>query len=309
MMERILSENLKKFRAARGMTQEKVAAALNINAQTVSRWECGATLPDVLTLPELARLYGVTVDDFYKVHSAAYGNYAQRLASLYEKTMDPEDFLRCVLEFQKLEHDGSMSTNDKWELAATYHIMMCDCKEKALEWYDRVIADGPEASEHAWRRSRSMKNKLLFLLGQGKEVVHRQEERCAAAPGDQQERLFLVEAYMLAEEYEKAYEAFRAAAEAFPENWVFFIHGCNICSRLGKFDEALSCCDRAGELGTDYCSEYYARAECYQRMGEYEKAYQTYMEAAEIYRRSGYDVEADMVEEDARRILQEHEKD
>ena len=65
-MNNIFIENLKKFRLAKGFTQEQVADKLNVNTQTVSRWECGTTLPDVLTLPVLARLYEVTVDDFYK---------------------------------------------------------------------------------------------------------------------------------------------------------------------------------------------------------------------------------------------------
>lgn len=101
-MNNIFTENLKKFRLAKGFTQEQVSDKLNVNTQTVSRWECGTTLPDVLTLPVLARLYEVTVDDFYKKSTVAYDNYAQRLASVYEKTRDPEDFIRCRIEYQKL---------------------------------------------------------------------------------------------------------------------------------------------------------------------------------------------------------------
>lgn len=66
MTNRILAENFKKIRLTKGFTQEQVADALMVNAQTVSRWECMATLPDIITLAELAKLYGVTVDDFYK---------------------------------------------------------------------------------------------------------------------------------------------------------------------------------------------------------------------------------------------------
>lgn len=83
MTNHVLSENFKKFRTAKGLTQEQVAHVLNINAQTVSRWECATTLPDALTLPELAKLYGVTIDDFYRKHSVAYDNYAQRLSAVY----------------------------------------------------------------------------------------------------------------------------------------------------------------------------------------------------------------------------------
>ena len=49
------TKNLKRFRTAKNMTQEQVAQALGVSTQTVSRWECGTTLPDVAMLPEIAR--------------------------------------------------------------------------------------------------------------------------------------------------------------------------------------------------------------------------------------------------------------
>ncbi len=53
MNNTVLSKNLKKLRLEKNLTQENVAATLGLNPQTVSRWECGVTLPDVLTLPEM----------------------------------------------------------------------------------------------------------------------------------------------------------------------------------------------------------------------------------------------------------------
>ena len=302
MTNTIFAENMKKFRTAKGLTQEQVACALNINAQTVSRWECAATLPDVLTLPELARLYGVTVDDFYKKRSIAYDNYAQRLSSLYEKTLDPEDFLRCVLEYQKLMKHGSLSAADKWNYAVVHHIMLCDCKEKALQWYNKAIAEGPEADAHVYGRATSLRNKLLFELGRGGEVLQAQKNAVTTAPNDPQAWEFLIEAHILAEDYEEAYAVFKKAVQKFPNNWVFYIHGGDICSSLKKYDEAFEHWDKAGTLGTDFYDEYYCKAYGYEAMGEYEKAYQTFLELADLLRRDSYDVEADMAVEDAQKI-------
>lgn len=233
-MNTVLSENFRKFRTAKGMTQEQVAAVLNINAQTVSRWECAATLPDVLTLPELARLYGVTVDDFYKKSSVAYDNYAQRLASVYEMTADPEDFLRCILEFQKLMKAGALSMADKWNLATVYHQMFCDCKEKALQWYDRAIADGSTTNPHVYSRARSLRMKLLFEIGRGNEVIAQLREACGSASADPQEWSLLLEAYILSGSYEEGYAAFLRASRMFPGNWGLYIYGGEICQALKK---------------------------------------------------------------------------
>ena len=142
-MNNIFSNNLKKYRIAKGFTQEQVAEKLNVNSQTVSRWECGTTLPDVLTMPALAGLYEVTVDDFYKKNSVAYGNYARRLTSVYEQSHDPEDFMRCRIEYEKLIKKGEMSTEDKWLYGWIHMYMMNYCRDIAVEWYDKAVSDDP----------------------------------------------------------------------------------------------------------------------------------------------------------------------
>lgn len=140
MNQNVFSENMKKFRQAKNFTQEQVAEKLSVTSQTVSRWECGTTLPDVLMLPEIAKLYGVLVDDLFKKQSIAYENYAQRLATVYERTRDPEDFLRCRIEFQKLIKNGedALSLEDMWQYAWLHADMGNHCDKQALLWYDKV---------------------------------------------------------------------------------------------------------------------------------------------------------------------------
>lgn len=58
-MNQILSQNLKRLRTEKNYTQEEAARLLGVTAQTVSRWECNTTLPDVTLLPEIAKLYCV----------------------------------------------------------------------------------------------------------------------------------------------------------------------------------------------------------------------------------------------------------
>lgn len=44
------------------MTQQQLAATLNVSHQAVSKWENGAALPDVQTLMDLSRLFGITME-------------------------------------------------------------------------------------------------------------------------------------------------------------------------------------------------------------------------------------------------------
>lgn len=302
----VFSENLKKFRLAKGLTQEQVAEILLVNAQTVSRWECGTTLPDVMMLPELARLYAVTVDDFYKKTSVAYDNYAQRLAAVFEKTKDPEDFMRCRAEFQKIMKQGELSTADKWQYAWIHHFMLRYCQKMALEWYDRAIADGFEEDSWAYRRARSLRIGLMQEVGRLHEVIREQEDKCYGAPQDAVEWICLLDAYFAAERYEDAYACFSKAIELFADNWILCIYGGDICEALKKYEEAFSWWDKAGELGTDFCEELYSKASCYDDLGEHQKAYNTYMALSEKLRTMQYDVEAEMAEKEAVRIKMTH---
>lgn len=60
-----MGKEIRRLRNARGLTQEALAAALNVTAQTVSKWERGNCVPDVQLLPELAVFFGVTIDQLF----------------------------------------------------------------------------------------------------------------------------------------------------------------------------------------------------------------------------------------------------
>ena len=57
-----LSENLKKYRIMKNLTQEDVAEYLGITSQSISKWERGETYPDITFLPALANIYETSID-------------------------------------------------------------------------------------------------------------------------------------------------------------------------------------------------------------------------------------------------------
>ena len=57
------------FRNARqhaGLTVAKVMEALHVSDAAVYQWETGVTTPSAKRLPEIAKLYGCTIDDLLK---------------------------------------------------------------------------------------------------------------------------------------------------------------------------------------------------------------------------------------------------
>lgn len=58
----IVGKTIAALRQSRGMTQQQLAATLNLSHQAVSKWENGAALPDVQTLLNLSRFFGITME-------------------------------------------------------------------------------------------------------------------------------------------------------------------------------------------------------------------------------------------------------
>lgn len=56
-------EKLKKVKEEQGLTQQSLAERLYVTRQAVSRWECGARYPDLLTAKKIATILNVSLDE------------------------------------------------------------------------------------------------------------------------------------------------------------------------------------------------------------------------------------------------------
>ena len=61
-----ISERLKEARQNAGMTQEQVAEKIMVSRVTVSHWENGKSLPDIVSLISLSDLYSISLDELLK---------------------------------------------------------------------------------------------------------------------------------------------------------------------------------------------------------------------------------------------------
>lgn len=61
-MKNILPERLKTLRLEKGLTQQQLADALNMNSVTYLRYEKGQREPSIDTLIEIAEFYSVSID-------------------------------------------------------------------------------------------------------------------------------------------------------------------------------------------------------------------------------------------------------
>ncbi len=57
--------NIRKFRMSAGLTQDVLAFKLGVKRQTISMWETGESAPKTEMLPEIAKIFGCTIDDLF----------------------------------------------------------------------------------------------------------------------------------------------------------------------------------------------------------------------------------------------------
>jgi len=65
------ARNLANYRKRIGLTQLQLAEKLNYTDKSISKWERGDGLPDIVMLASLAELFGVTTDDMLSDKPAA----------------------------------------------------------------------------------------------------------------------------------------------------------------------------------------------------------------------------------------------
>ena len=57
-----MGEKLQLLRKSRGLSQEQLAAELDVSRQAISKWECGDSTPDLDKLRSICTYFGVTTD-------------------------------------------------------------------------------------------------------------------------------------------------------------------------------------------------------------------------------------------------------
>ena len=95
MYECKIAEKLVEFRTSKGVTQEDVAQSLSISNRTVSKWETGASMPDLPMIVELAKYFEITTDALLGLSETKKRNTKEEVCSLFEGLDRRESVLKA----------------------------------------------------------------------------------------------------------------------------------------------------------------------------------------------------------------------
>ncbi|MBR3381775.1 MAG: helix-turn-helix domain-containing protein [Clostridia bacterium] len=144
-----LGKKIKQLRFKAGLTQEQLADKIGIGAQSVSKWENSVAMPDITTLPLIAEVFGVSIDDLFDLTNE------QRLNRI-ENRLDAEDELpRDVFaefeEFLKTQLDDKQNGKRATELIAyLYWHRMEQYGRKASRFAKDAIRRTPGEKHCQW---------------------------------------------------------------------------------------------------------------------------------------------------------------
>lgn len=91
-----LGENIRRNRRLLDLTQEQLADRLGVSFQSISRWETGATYPDMELLPEMAKLFSVTVDELLGYNESEEKTPYQEIEDALGNALKNEDIEESV---------------------------------------------------------------------------------------------------------------------------------------------------------------------------------------------------------------------
>ena len=75
--ENIFGPKISYYRKLNGLTQSDLAKLIGVSCQAISKWEQQVCCPDILCLPKLAAIFGISIDELFGVSREREAVYEQ----------------------------------------------------------------------------------------------------------------------------------------------------------------------------------------------------------------------------------------
>lgn len=87
MKKKTLGMMISSLRKERGMTQLDLAEKMGVTDKAVSKWERDLSCPDVNTIPKLAEVFSISVDELMQVKAESQGEDKKNITSMIHMIM------------------------------------------------------------------------------------------------------------------------------------------------------------------------------------------------------------------------------
>ena len=302
-----MGAKIRQLRQGCGLTQEELGNELGVSPQAVSKWESGATLPDIQLLPELSALFGVSIDELFSItdesrmdrieNMVCYTRFipekdfsdAERflrdkmlenshkaratlaLASLYvKKGREYMDLARPLArEALLLNPDRKMAHNMIFDSEGVpCHDWNEDNRWELIDFYKDFIRNHPDnVAAVRW---------LLDLLAESGRAKELREYITLMDGMDHSYRtdFYLGRAAQIEGDMEAAFRCWNHMVEEYPDEWCAWSLLGDALAYACRYDEAMACYQKSMEIQEKprYMDNPVAMAQIAEIQGDYEKA-------------------------------------
>lgn len=314
-----IGNQIRALRAQRGVTQETVAEALGVLPQTVSKWETGATAPDIALLPAISAYFGVTIDELFALtdeqrverirnmlwdqrdaDEAALGREAAFLldkARREPKNSEPMAVLAWMENYMADGHHRRAEyyakealgrdpddRNAHAELAEAVGIGYPDwyagTHRWIIDWYEEFIGKNPTCRRaYMWLMDALMEDGRLGEAGEWCERMGRIEHTFRTPD-------YRAKIAWLRGEREKAMEIWEEMCREFPDDWMAWAKRGDSLAAGGEYELAARCYEEAKkhQSAPRFTDPQEALAQLYERLGDIPAAIASLEEEIEIMR-------------------------
>lgn len=183
MNEEKISKLIKIIRKENNLTQNEFAEKLGVTYQAVSKWENGKSIPDILTLKEISKMYDIDINDLLD------GKNTKRKRSklliiliaiiilcviiiifIYNKN-DSFEFKKISSKCSTFETNGIVAYNKNKTSLSINQINFCGEKDdKVYEYLSCELYEEDKSSKKKIASCKSAKNKTLEEYLKGVEI-------------------------------------------------------------------------------------------------------------------------------------------
>lgn len=155
-------DKIKKLRKEKDMTQEQLAEYMGVSPQAVSRWETGATCPDIFALPSLAELFGISIDELLGVDEKEKQKDIRSIISVAEEKLNKGIIDEPIVE---LRNALNKYPNNEQLLCSLMYALYVACEDEELcKAYDgEIVSIANRIEQHSTDSdSRNTARSILF---------------------------------------------------------------------------------------------------------------------------------------------------
>lgn len=327
----------KELRLQRAVTQEQLAAYLNISPQAVSKWENDLTLPDIQLLPEISVFFGVTIDELFEMTDE---KHLQRIENMMDtrRTIDTADFEntrnflqgritqkkflpRCLTLLSKLYNfkaDEYSSLAEYYAMEALNlepenkdnHINLLHAQHgtssdwylashsRQIAYYQHFVEDHPSCSRGCLR----LMDELLAdnRCDEAEDAL----ERFARTDPSCRPLLYRGKIAWARGDHKNAMDIWKKMSEQFSGDWLAQLSMADCLAFTGQFDQAIPYYQKALELqpAPRYTDAYLSMAQIHEIRKDYEAAIQAWEGVLRLRREEWNYQEGEAVEQPEREI-------